>query len=166
MLIALKEKLLENRTVLLRFIEKLDEEDLKCSKKSGWTVSEVIEHIFLVEKNVTKGIRYYANQPKNEPAEEKPIHLVLDRTRKIEAPSTVRPKGGSISMQKHFENLNLSREFLFQTLEEIDEHLLTQRSFPHETFGPLTLLQWIEVLAYHDIRHLEQLKDILNDVGK
>ncbi|KAA0550125.1 DinB family protein [Bacillus sp. BGMRC 2118] len=159
----MKVMLVENRKVLLNFMKGLNESDLTRSKSSGWTLSEVIEHIYLVEKNVTKGIRYYANQPKENPAEEKPIHLVLDRSHKIEAPSAVRPKGEGFSLQRHTENLTNSRNFLFQTINELSEDLLTQRSFPHETFGPLTLLQWIEVLAYHDIRHVEQMKDILNE---
>lgn len=162
MLNEIKVKLEENRYEFIRFIEMLNENDLNQSLETGWSISEVVEHVCMTETNVTKGIRYYASQPDEQPTVEKPIHLVLDRTKKIDAPNNVRPTGQRYTKEEHLQNLTSSRSKLLQTLEDLDENVFTLRSFPHVVFGPLTLLQWVEVLAYHDIRHLGQMKEILN----
>jgi cell division protein FtsB len=161
------EQLKNQRKDLELFIEKLDNEVLKLSKESGWTVSEVLEHLYLTEKSIVKGIVYYANQSEAQKAEEKPLHYVLDRSIKIEAPKSILPSGESMTKEQHFEQLGKSREGLLQAIQEIDESKLKQHSFPNAILGPLSLLQWIEFIGLHEQRHILQMNEILtyHEVG-
>jgi hypothetical protein len=151
----------DQRKELVAFIEKLNSHDLTTSKDSGWTVSEVIEHLYLTEKNILKGIVYYANQPEGHQVDEKPLHYVLDRTKKVEAPENIRPSGQVFTKEKHLSNLEQSRQSLLKAINKVDESVLKKCSFPHTILGPMSLLQWVEFIGLHERRHIIQMNEIL-----
>ncbi|MFZ3588737.1 DinB family protein [Bacillus sp. DJP31] len=149
------------RNELVDLIEILSKEDLLYSTQMSWSLSEILEHLYLVEQKITKGIVFYSSQPEAEPTSEKPIHYIVDRSKKIQAPKNVHPTGVEISKEQHLLRLEASRKSLLETVSSIDEPILKERSFPHPFLGPLSLFQWIEVVSLHENRHIMQMQEIL-----
>lgn len=83
----------------------------------------------------------------SQPVEEKPIHLTVDRSKKVEAPDFARPDNRFFTRHELEEKLHQSRQRLRQITEQANPADLEAKSFPHPIFGPLNLKQWVDLSA-------------------
>lgn len=154
------EILLETRNRLVNEISLLNLDEFnQHPEKDKWSIAQVCQHLFLVEKAfvyaISQGLK---NGTK---AEEKNIHIVSDKGLKLKAPDIVTPDEKLYEVQEILDSLNKSRTKLLAVLATIDDSsVLSERSAKHPFFDDLPLNQWIELLYIHESRHIEQIKDL------
>ncbi|MGE7635394.1 DinB family protein [Bacillus paramycoides] len=158
--------LLETRDRLISEISLLSYDEFNRSpERNKWSVAQICHHLILAEKLFTKAIVLGLRNIDNK-TEHKNINLVLDRTKKLEAPEMVKPTSEPIEVQQIIDMLNDSRNKLLAVLSTVkDKSLLAEKSAKHPVFGELSLDQWIELLYLHEQRHIEQIKEIKLLIG-
>lgn len=154
----------------LKFAHELSDEQLGAKAGSNsWTIGQVLEHVALVEQvltaNIAKGLE------SDEPFEEVSTDLeslTQDRSRKVEASEFVRP-GAQKSREELLRLLNSSHDAVMSLLTPLtDPETLRKKAAPreHPLFGRLSVYQFIETVGLHELRHIEQIKDILASTTK
>lgn len=156
------EQLEEVRSFLINEIQALNAESLNHKPdENAWSIAQVCEHVALVEKATIKAIAWGLKNAEVGPVERKNVQSALDRTEKIQAPDVVMPKSETRELDQVLEFISSTRTELLDYLETIeDPDVLTKKSVKHPVFGRLSLAQWIELLPYHEQRHIEQIKEI------
>jgi hypothetical protein len=94
------------------------------------------------------------------PVKEKPIHLTVNHSKKVQAPSFSIPSDQFITLEEMQEKLRQSRQLLMKVAKEATPSDLEQKSFPHPAFGTMSLKQWILFVIYHEKRHLAQIEEL------
>lgn len=126
-----------------------------------WSIAQVCHHLILVEKTTIKAIAWGLKKVDNTQTERKNVHLLLDRTKKFEAPEIVEPDVEPFEVQSIIDLLDDSRNKLLTFLSTIeDKSILAEKSFKHTALGELPLDQWVEQIYLHEQRHIEQIKEI------
>jgi uncharacterized damage-inducible protein DinB len=130
-----------------------------------WSIGDCIEHITAVESRVLRAIGRHLEQTpepgKRSLAEGKDdlVKNTADRSRKIEAPEPVRPKGAWQDSDQLLSEFLAMRErtvqFTSATNADLRDHV-----FPHVSFGEINCYQWLVVLSLHGGRHAEQIEEI------
>ncbi|WP_423800519.1 DinB family protein [Neobacillus sp. SAB-20_R2A] len=164
---VLRERLAEARSQLINEIQNLGFDGFnKSPGESSWSVAQVCHHLYLAEKSFTSGLIYGMKSEKSQKADAKPLQLyLLDRTKKIDAPSIVAPSMGPFELQQILNLLEESRANLLTVMDGVkDKTVLTEKSAKHPLFGYLPLYQWIENVYLHDQRHIEQIKEIKSEI--
>jgi uncharacterized damage-inducible protein DinB len=160
----LEEYLEHNKAVraeLLESVSGLTDEQLNKEVEDGrWTIMQVLEHLYLMERSITKAIQGTLEKGEVRPVDAKPIHLSVDRSRKVDAPSFVDPSKESITLDEMKEKLIESRKGLLQVVGNTTKHDLAQKSYPHPVFGLVSLEQWVPFIGYHEKRHLAQMEEL------
>jgi hypothetical protein len=82
------------------------------------------------------------------------------RTRKFVAPEEVRPSG-AVSLADSLARLRKSRAALEALRPRIERADLSAATYPHPSFGPLNLYQWLAFIGIHEQRHLDQIERLL-----
>ncbi|MGZ0084238.1 DinB family protein [Caldibacillus thermoamylovorans] len=154
------------RRQLLESVSALSDEQLNTRVAEGsWTIAQVLEHLHLIETSIAAMIAQTLTHGASQPVSEKPIHLTLDRSKKVEAPDFARPSNRRFTWGELEEKLRQSRQRLRHIVEQADPADLEAKSFPHPVFGPLSLKQWVEFVGYHEQRHLAQIEEIKAHLG-
>ncbi len=142
--------------------------------KNTWTITEIVEHIAIVENgmaNISSGLlqKAVAENVANDGSANisagflKRASLIADRkTGKVVAPERVVPTGRlsvAESLAKMDENGKLVNH-IRKGLETVN----TQNSkFPHPFFGDLTATEWLALIGGHELRHIDQIEEILSN---
>jgi DinB superfamily len=133
-----------------------------------WSTAEVLEHLSMVERLFTDRI---ANelQPRitglaRETAERAKLPDVIetrmaDRVNRRQAPDTARPTG-EIACDDAWARLEEGHDRLRTIVGAADGLALGQVMLEHRFFGTLTIYQWIELMAAHEGRHTQQIREI------
>ncbi len=149
------------RRELLSSIGHLSDEQLnQVIEKEHWTIMQVLDHLLLMEKSVTRIISDQLANGEDKTSSEKPITLTTDRSRKISAPSFVIPSNEFIGLDEMKNKLTTSRQSLCNIIDSADTSLFNKRSYPHPVFGNLSLEQWISFVGLHEKRHLAQINEL------
>ncbi|WP_226584788.1 DinB family protein [Halobacillus litoralis] len=149
----------EKRKQLLDFVNEVPEEEAaRKPQKDQWSILEVLEHLYLMEQLIVYQINQAIKQGDVQQTTEKPIHRSTNRDYKVEAPEVVRPKGEFQSIEGAKQGLEKTREATLFLIHNKDEETLKNRTFPHPAFGEMNLMQWIEFIGWHELRHLDQIK--------
>ncbi|HEY2025730.1 MAG TPA: DinB family protein [Gemmatimonadaceae bacterium] len=143
-------------------------------KPNQWSVSELCEHLSMVERSCARVIGKCAAEAraKDHPAETETSSVlgtmdafrVADRSRKHEVPDRVKPTGGW-SRERTLEALRASRAELSAAIEVADGLALNTVRFTHLRFGELDLYQWILFIGQHEARHLSQANEIVEQLA-
>lgn len=149
------------RQQLIKSVSGLSDEQLNTRVADGsWTIAQVLEHLYLIETSIAAMIAHTLKHGESQPVEEKPIHLTVDRSKKVEAPDFARPSDRFFTRHELEEKLHQSRQQLRQITEQANPADLEAKSFSHPIFGSLNLKQWVEFVGYHEQRHLAQMEEI------
>ena len=176
-----------NEEVRARLVERvgsLDEEaqnfraDEKC-----WTVAEIVEHLATLEHKLSQLAAMMVGKVESVAAAAgggaaagdgaaarfKPFslddHVEQLRTLKLVAPEEVRPRGG-VSVADSLARLRRSRAAFEALRPRIERADLSAATYPHPSFGPLNLYQWIAFVGLHEGRHLNQINRLLDSRGE
>ncbi|QSB09448.1 DinB family protein [Lysinibacillus fusiformis] len=160
-----KDHLDATRTQLLQEIDTLD--DTAFNRKpdvQSWSVAQICHHLVLVEEATRKAIAWGLKAQENSTPARKNVQLILDRTKKIQAPSIVEPTEQPFTVQAMQDLLATTRKNLLAFLQTIeDPEVLAKRAVQHPALGELPLDQWIEMVYLHEQRHIEQLQEIVRE---
>lgn len=153
-----------NKTVrkeVFSSIDHLSDEQLnQVVHKDQWSIIQVLDHLFLMEKSVAHIISDQLTNGIDKITSDKPIQLTTDRTTKVNAPSFVIPSNEFITLDEMKNKLTASRESLLEVINSADSSLFKKRSYRHPVFGNLSLYQWISFVGLHEKRHLAQINEL------
>lgn len=151
----------ESRKLIWQSVEGLAEKDLHKKFPDGWNILEVLEHIWLVEKNGVNALRIALQSP---PGEEIPIKAAnpLDFTVKKVAPERVRPQGVFQSIAQAKEALDAVAVELEEVMRSVDPRDAGKYGTPHPAYGSVSLRQTYQLAPLHELRHLAQIEKIKN----
>ena len=135
-----------------------------------WSVNEILEHLALVERRfeATVGQAIAKAQSAGLGVERDPRlpladdlrTVVRDRSERRKAPEAVIPTG-TLDDAAAWEAVAQARESFRQTIGRADGLALGSVTAEHHRWGPLTVYQWVEVLANHEARHAEQIAEVV-----
>lgn len=160
------EELNQAREALLK--EALSEEDIK--PQSGWSISEILFHLHVTEKMFPMLMKQLLHSDKVEKKSDEYLQmewqfigqLVSNRRTKINAPDMVKPLNAP-SLAESVALLSESRKALLECLAEVtlDELCCLEAQHPVKEVGvTISGPGWISFFAQHELRHLEQIKEI------
>lgn len=154
-------KTYEAREELLHLLDGLEEDRLHDKKSSGlWSVSENVEHLYLIENKIVNGIKK-AIQAKAT-VEEKDLNLekmLANRTYKVQAPDDIVPSGHPYTKAELLQMLVQSRANLNDLIQDVDDTSLHAYGFNHRWIGDLSAQQWVQLIGFHERRHIDQIKE-------
>ncbi|MEC0238461.1 DinB family protein [Paenibacillus dokdonensis] len=151
------------RNELLGILNALNGDQLNKHKDSGWSISQVCQHLVKTEELYVVAIRKGLKSSEDSFIENKPLEFLLDRSKKLEAPDIAKPTDEILEKEEIVEQLNNSREKLnglLNTLE--DPSVLSRRHFIHPVFKEMLLIEWVRSLYIHEQRHIKQIIEIID----
>lgn len=154
------------RNDLRETLSSLSSDDAEKSEPGGWTVAYIAEHVAITEAGIGKLIARLIQRSRetNSPPTDAPI--ISDHVRSIfagarnmkaEAPEMVRPSG-TMTTAEAIVSLDTTSAELDAMMADADKFDTSDAKFPHPYFGDLTAPEWYAVLAFHETRHLAQIK--------
>ncbi|MFN2392794.1 MAG: DinB family protein [Pyrinomonadaceae bacterium] len=164
----IRKKLIEVVSILT------DEQAAFLPDGEKWTIANLIEHVAIVEYGMTRiSARLLAQAQKEGKSSDSTAKLSENfskkafeaKTLKFEAPEKVHPTGKltvAESLAKMKENRQRIEELrpVFETVNGSDF------KFPHPFMGEISAHEWLALIGGHEVRHLEQIKNILNKLDK
>ena len=133
-----------------------------------WSAAEVLEHLTLVEKifggRIVKALDEARTGLSAEAHPRTPLpdaieQRMVDRVNKRQAPETALPTG-SVDVAAGWATLEGNHATLRAALAGCDGLALSQVTLDHPFFGAMTVYQWVELMAAHEGRHTEQIREI------
>ena len=139
-----------------------------------WSAAEVVEHLSLVERIFSGRIvnaidkarsaglatEAAARTPLPDPVEQR----MKDRANKRQAPETAQPTG-TLDVAAGWDALESNHSMLRDALTGADGLALSQVTLDHPFFGKMTVYQWVELMAAHEGRHTEQIREIAEAIA-
>jgi len=134
-----------------------------------WSAAEVLEHLSLVERLFTGRIADAIDAARSaglspEAAGRAPLPEVIetrmaDRVNTRNAPDPVKPTG-TLDVPAAWAAVENGHQRLRTIVGGADGLALSQVTLDHPFFGTMTVYQWVELIAAHEGRHTEQIKEI------
>jgi len=128
-----------------------------------WSVSEILEHLNLVETAVIHMLVRAIEDPSASESvgEAEPLDeaRVLDRTRRIETIDRAQP-GRGLHWRQAWDELTRTRKELVRLVSSTDGATLRRVRSPHFVFGTLDGFDWVRFLASHEERHAAQILEM------
>ena len=135
--------------------------------KESWSIGDNVEHLGLVEPilfgQVTSALVSDVNPNWAEATAGKENLLkekLLDRSTRRDAPNAVLPAGGvepAYARRVFKEHRDVSLQFTLETVKPLKAHTADHR---RAVYGTLNAYQWLLFIAYHTLRHVEQIADV------
>ncbi|MBS4174691.1 DinB family protein [Bacillus sp. FJAT-49736] len=148
------------REEVLNSVRGLTDEQLNKRVEEGtWSIMQILQHLYLIERSITKGISNTLTS-ESEPAPAKPIERILNRSTKVNSPPFGVPSNEFVTLEEMEKKLAESRKALNQLTSSAKEADLESKSMPNPVFGRLSLKQYISFVGYHEQRHLQQIEEI------
>jgi hypothetical protein len=138
-----------------------------------WSAAEVLEHLTLVEQifggRIVKALDAARSGliPEAHPRAPLPDAVeqrMSDRVNKRQAPEPARPTG-TVDVATGWATLEGNHATLRAALAACDGLALSQVTLDHPFFGTMNVYQWIELMAAHEGRHTEQIREIAAALG-
>ena len=153
-------------------VEGLSDQQLSYKPAGNrWSITECLEHIALVEKNLFKGVQLGMNAPAN--PERRAEISVSDvdvikgmRSRKSArlAPVGTEPTGLLGDAAGALQTFDTLRDTIIDFGQNTQEDLRTHY-FDNRVFGTIDVFQALLMIANHSERHRKQLEEIKADAG-
>ncbi len=135
----------------------------KAPANGGWSASEVVAHLTMVEGAVWKGAREeLSGRPRRHSLLQKmhiPVALTAWRGIKRKTPI---PLDSELvkAREEALESYASARSRTLKFIAEQSSRNLAPYRRPHPILGSLNLYDWMRLLAYHEIRHAKQIREI------
>lgn len=153
----------ENRAELVKFLEGIPEEKFTAKPEKGWSASEIAEHLYLVQWNLARSIPVVAGGKFGFAASELKTDLryetlfkLVSKPRGAKNPEDVGPKGG-MDKKTALESLQKAMDRFEKNLTGRSASELKSRGMEHPFFGPISLFDWLWVMANHEYSHITAL---------
>lgn len=154
------------REELLAEVNELTDDELNTKPaEDQWSVKQILEHLYRMEGGITKTIQKQLAAGKLHEVDDKPIELTVDRSTKVQAPDFAVPSVEFATLTEVKEKLAHTHAALQKFAEQTTDEQLRTKSYPHPVFGEMNLKQWIPFIAYHEMRHTEQIREVKATLG-
>jgi hypothetical protein len=140
----------------------------KRPAENEWSVAEVVEHLCLVESAVMGNIKSKLDQPPVKVSLLKkllPMRIVSLRVRRLEAPKIVRPSQNLPPMDELLKKFDTIRANTKDFCLKVGPERLSGICFKHPFFGDMDGVAAVSMIAFHEQRHLKQIRQILKKVS-
>lgn len=138
-LVRTLDELQRDRELLLALVRQLSAGDLERSRRGGWTVRRVIEHVIESEATYAKAL----------------AHLCARQTGDL-------PARDVATAAEAIEKLNATRAAALAMVDGVDDDTFYRLvELGHEEYSPLSML---ENIALHDREHEEQIRTLVSAV--
>ena len=140
----------------------------KRPAENEWSVAEVVEHLCLVEGAVMSYLESKLDQPPVKVgllAKLKPMRIVSLRFKRLQAPERVRPSENLPPMEELLRKYDRLREKTKRICNEAGQARLGQIRFKHPYFGDMDGAAAVSMVAFHEQRHLKQIREILKKLS-
>ena len=151
--------------------------ELLCQRASadGWSVSEILDHLSIVEAGIARLIAKRAARARDAGLGEEtstesvlasfdPYRARLDATTVMQAPTTVLPRA-NVDIKEAIKGLESSREALRVAVLGASGLSLGEIKHTHPLLGELDLYQWLIFVGQHEGRHTKQIERTLNSIA-
>jgi DinB family protein len=132
--------------------------------ENEWSVAEVIEHLCLVEGAVMKGITAKLAQPPVKVSFLKkffPMRIVSLRMKRLQAPTYVQPAGDLPPVDELLKKFDAVRATTKELCVKEGSERLSQVCLKHPYFGDMDGAAAVSMVAFHEQRHLKQIRETL-----
>ena len=129
-----------------------------------WSPAEVVAHVTMTEQFVIARSKKALQEPlKPVPLLRRfhrPLSLVTWRGRKVKSPI---PLDSSLIAERPdaLSRLAAAREGTLAFIESTRGRDLSAYRFPHPFLGSLNIYDWVRTIAYHELRHAKQIREVV-----
>ncbi len=153
-----------NRRELVSFLEKLDDSKfMTAPAKGGWSASEIAEHLYLTQWNLSRSIPIVLagkfgmdRSALKTDLRYETLFKLISKPRGAKNPIEVGPRGG-MDKKTAFESLKKSEEKLDKAALSRTTEELKSRGMEHPFFGPISIFDWLWVMTNHEYSHIGAL---------
>lgn len=134
-----------------------------------WSAAEIVEHLALVARMFTTRLAppiaaareagLGSEQAPRQPLPAPTAEAMANRATPRSAPDRARP-GGTMDDAEAMDALERAHAEFLALLASADGLALSTVTYTHAVFGTLDVYQWGELLARHEHRHVEQVRDL------
>lgn len=138
-----------------------------------WSIQHIVEHISMVETGVSMICSRMLDAAKAEGKLADGTFKLSDKFReslaqlatgiKVEAPERVQPTG-DVAVPDSLAKLTAATDALKALRTDLESIDVTDKTFPHPYFGPLTAAEWLVVAGLHERRHTAQIEALLTKI--
>ena len=135
--------------------------------ENEWSISEVVQHLCLVEERVLEGLKKgIEGKPAKVGFLKKliPMRIISLRLVKVKAPKMVTPREPS-PMDEMLSNYDRVRTDLKQFCVECGKERLKGVSVKHPFLGDIDGVAAVSMLNFHEERHYKQIREILKKLS-
>jgi uncharacterized damage-inducible protein DinB len=154
----------ESREKFLESFSGLGEEPARRHvAPASWSVLDTVEHLTVAEITM---YRLIAGQRRprtpDAPNREKLfLHVMADRSRKLESPQVGRPTGRFASLSEARTKFEAARRNTLEFVRQSEEDLrATEVTHPHPAAGTVSTFEMVIIMAKHAERHALQIEEI------
>lgn len=164
----------ESYEQLAQTVGKLNKEQMHYKPAADkWSISQCLEHLVKTEPMLWGFIQQTLSQDPNperrsemKMSDQDVINTITDRSFKAQAPNEIAPseKGAYDDPAAALKDIQQGRESIFSYIKSTTiETLRTHISDSH--FGPIDAYQFMLYVPGHALRHLQQIKEIMDSKG-
>lgn len=153
------------REALLEMAERVSPERWRDAPRPGsWSAGEVIAHLWMVETTVVEKASKLTQAPAKPVPHWKRVHIPVRFAawRGFRAKTPI-PLDGNLVGEKAW-MLEKFADIRKKTLDFVERNRnrdLRCYRYMHPFFGSLNLYDWLRMIAYHEMRHTQQLREIV-----
>ena len=129
-----------------------------------WSAAEVAAHVGMVEQAIITRAKKGLQAPPNPFPPLKRLHIPVSlaawRVAKRKSPIPLDPSLVT-NRPEALSRLDAAREATLGFIECTREKDLGVYRFPHPFLGSLNLYDWFRMIAYHDLRHVKQIREVV-----
>lgn len=164
----LEHRLKESRDLLLQSLHGLTSSQWNFkANPEGWCIFEILEHVTLAEDNMVRVLSdpgRAAHLSDAQRAEivgkgEKLVAVLLDRSRRRQAPDMALPRGHWNTPNDTIEAFEQARKGAIHLAGRPEEDLRAVGA-PHPILGLMDGMQWLMFFDAHARRHREQMEEV------
>jgi hypothetical protein len=153
----------------MEFIDTIPDAERNAPANGRWSIGEHLEHLAVVEDGTGRLMSKLIKQIQGTGAREtddSPVLHSLDQFQiwkvntRLEAPEIVRPKEG-LTPSESIARQAASRSRVKDVLRAASGLALSTATAPHPYFGQFDVYQWGIMLAHHQRRHAECIRELL-----
>jgi hypothetical protein len=140
----------------------------KRPAENEWSVAEVIEHLCLVEGAVMKGIKAKLEQPPVKISFLRkffPMRIVSLRVKRLQAPKYVQPGNNLPPVDELIKKFDAVRAITKEICIKEGPERLSHVCLKHPYFGDMDGPAAISMVAFHEQRHLKQIREIIKKLS-
>lgn len=140
-----------------------------------WSVTEVVEHLSLAERRFCDRLRTAISEAQasglgaetepRSPLPDRVATLLADRVNRRMAPEFIQPKG-ELDDAQAWAALEQVRSEFRAMLAAVDGLALGKVTSDHPVMGTLNAYQWVELVAGHEARHTEQVREVASHLAR